>query len=250
MAAAMNNTKQENPPFVIITGASKRLGKAIALFLAKHGYGIGLHYNSSIQTAQETAEEMRALGVPVMLLKADLRKPEEITKLFEQFEESGYRLHALVNSAAEMQRGDLLTTTVDEWDSVMQLNLRAPWLCAQSAARLMKTSGGAIVNITDVGAKKNWKNFGAYTISKSALETLTRLLALTLAPMVRVNAVAPGLVLPSKDLSEEEWNRLVQRTPLRKSISPEAIAATVLFLIENEAVTGQVWNVDGGYQLI
>jgi pteridine reductase len=250
MAAAMNNTTQENQPFVLVTGASRRLGRAIALYMGKHGYGIGLHYNASIKSAQETAEEIRALGAPVVLLKADLRKPEEITAIFSQFEESGYRLQALVNSAAEMQRGDLLTTTVDEWDSIMQLNLRAPWLCAQNAARLMKTNGGAIVNITDVGAKKNWKNFGAYTISKSGLEMLTRLLALTLAPTVRVNAVAPGLVLPSKDLSEEEWNRLIQRTPLRKSISPEAIAATVLFLIENEAITGQVWNVDGGYQLI
>jgi NAD(P)-dependent dehydrogenase (short-subunit alcohol dehydrogenase family) len=123
-------------------------------------------------------------------------------------------------------------------------------LCARAAAGLMGDSGGVVINITDSGANKVWTSYPAYVVSKSALESLTRLLARTLAPLVRVNAVAPGLILPSGELSPEQWQRLVDRLPLQTAGQPADVARAVLFFVQNPYITGQVLAVDGGYQLI
>lgn len=237
-------------PLAVVTGAAVRVGRAIALALARQGYPIGLHYHSSRQTALETAEEILALGVDAFLLPADLTDPAQIKAMFEKVSELPRRLGVLVNSAAVMLRGDLATMTADEWDGTLALNLRAPWLCAREAAGCMGQAGGVIINITDVGASKTWSGYPAYTVSKAALETLTRLLARQLAPAVRVNAVAPGLILPSETLSPEDWQRLVNRLPLKRSGTPEAVAQAVIALIQNEYITGETLRVDGGYALI
>lgn len=234
----------------IVTGGAHRVGRAIAEALAAHGFAIGLHYNHSTKDADETAAALREKhSVPVYLLPADLTKPDQITALFEQAAGLPHHLSVLVNSAAVMVVGNLRTMHVEDWDSILHLNLRAPWLCAQAAARLMEPEGGVIINISDSGAQKTWVRYPAYTVSKAAVETLTRLLARELAPAIRVNAIAPGLILPSADLSSEAWERLVDRLPLKVAGKPQDIAAAALFFIDNPYITGQVLAVDGGYRI-
>jgi pteridine reductase len=236
-------------PLAVVTGGSRRLGRAIALELAAQGYALGLHFHRSAAQAEATAAEIRGSGKPVYLLRADLADPHQVTALFEQVSRLPHRLAVLVNSAAVMPRADLLTIPAGEWDRTLALNLRAPLLCAQAAAPLMQ-AGGLIVNITDTGARKTWTGFPAYTISKAALETLTRLLARRLAPRIRVNAVAPGLVLPSEATDAAEWERLTGKVPLQRAGTPQEIARTVAFFLHNEYITGQTIVVDGGYQIV
>jgi NAD(P)-dependent dehydrogenase (short-subunit alcohol dehydrogenase family) len=225
------------------------LGKAIALELANQGYAIGLHYHTSARAAQDTADEIRRLGAQVILLPADLRKPEEITDLFQRVAASGLKLKVLINSAAVMRREDIRGMSAGDWDYTMNLNLRAPFLCAQAAVRLMEEEGGVIINIADAGATRMWVGFPAYSVSKAALEALTRLFAKAFAPGVRVNAVAPGLVLPAEGMPEKEWLRLVDRLPVKRTARPEEVAEAVVFLVNNGYITGEVLTVDGGYRL-
>jgi pteridine reductase len=236
--------------FALVTGAAHRLGKAIALRLAREGYAIGLHYHQSGPAAEETQREIQSLGVPVTLLRADLSQPAEIEGMFAEIRAAGLPLRIVVNSAGIMRPSSVRDISVEEWDQTLAVNLRAPLLCAQAGARLMEKSGGVIINITDVGARKTWSSYAAYSVSKAGLEALTRLLARALAPKIRVNAVAPGLILPSDGLRPQDWQRLVERTPLKQAGSPEDIAEAVLFLVRNGYITGETLVVDGGYQLV
>lgn len=234
----------------LVTGGAVRVGKAIAMGLAEAGFAVGLHYHSSKDAAEATAREIEKLGVPVYLFEADLRHPDQIQSMFDQIAGLPLPLKVLVNSASIMPRGDLRSLGVAEWDDTLDLNLRAPWLCARAAAILMQDAGGVIINVSDSGARKAWTGFPAYILSKAGLETLTRLLARTLAPAIRVNAVAPGLILPSPDVSEQEWQRLVQKLPAGHAGTPQDVVRAVLFLVENRYVTGETLIVDGGYQLV
>ena len=236
-------------PLALVTGAAIRLGREIALALADEGYAIGLHYHQSAEQAQELSRQLQDKGVPVVLLQADLTVPEQIERIFDQVSVSGYPLKVLINSAAVMPAGNLEDTSIENWDATFALNLRAPWLCARHAAHLMKDHG-VIINLTDAASGRPWKEYAAYSVSKAALETLTRLLARSLAPGIRVNAVAPGLVLPSPGFPDDKWQRLVERLPAKKSGTPQDIVRAVLFLIRNEYITGQTLAVDGGYRLI
>ncbi len=160
-------------PLALVTGAAHRLGRAIALALARQGYAIGLHYHHSEAEAGETAREIEALGVPVLRLQADLLEPAQIEDLFARVAGSGWPLRVLVNSAAVMPRADLRSISPEEWDATLALNLRAPLLCAQQAARLMDAPGargGAIVNVSNSGALRAWTAFPAYMVSKAGLE--------------------------------------------------------------------------------
>ncbi len=238
-------------PLAIVTGAAHRIGLAIASELARGGYAIGLHFHHSEEQAQSARRALQAMDVPVFLAHADLTDPAQIEDVFGQAAAWGHPLKVLVNSAAVMDRGDVRTLSPESWDTTMALNLRAPWLCAVAAARLMaQVGGGVIVNITDSGAQRAWTGYPAYVVSKAALESLTRVLARALAPAVRVNAVAPGLILPSEDGTLEQWQRLVDRLPLREGGQPEDVARAVMFMVQNPYVTGQVLAVDGGYQLV
>ena len=240
----------------IVTGGAHRLGRAFALTLAHQGYAVLIHYHRAATQAARTVSELKSFGVPAFSMQADLSLPEHITALFDLADsllsksELGLsHLAVLVNSAAVMPRGDAETLPVREWDAALDLNLRAPFLCAQQASARMKR-GGLIVNVSDVGAKKAWSGFPSYTVSKAGLDSLTRILARSFAPSVRVNAVAPGLVLPSDDMNAEEWDRLVQRLPLKRSATLEEVASALEFLLKNEYITGQTIVVDGGYSLL
>jgi NAD(P)-dependent dehydrogenase (short-subunit alcohol dehydrogenase family) len=240
---------REIADLALVTGAARRLGREIALALAEKGYNIGLHYNTSRNEAEETAQKIEKIGRKVIFCQADLQDPLQINTMFQQIKNSGIDLKVLINSAAIMPRQPVGEITVESWDEVMNTNLRAPMLCCQAAARLMP-DGGVIINITDSGAGKAWVNYGAYTISKAGLEVLTSVCAKAFAPKIRVNAVAPGLILPSPYISSEEWDKLVQRVPARRAGSVSDIVQAVLFLIHNGYITGETIRVDGGYKLL
>ena len=236
-------------PLAIVTGAGHRIGKAFALTLARNGYAILLHYRTSEGEATEAARELRDLGAPVNLCRADLTEQPGIAALFSEADNTGRLLRVLVNSAGIMLAGDPLKMSAQEWDETLSLNLRAPFLCSREAASRMK-QGGLIVNVTDVGARKSWSRFPAYSVSKAGLEALTSILARAFAPTIRVNAIAPGLVLRSKAVTDEEWQRLVERLPLKRPASVDEIASALEFLLKNEYITGQTLVVDGGYSLL
>jgi len=236
-------------PLALVTGAAHRLGKAFVLALARRGYAILLHYRTSELQASNTASQIRTLGMPVFLSQADLTDSKQISSLFAMVDKIQYPLKVLINSAAVIPVGDPRTLSAQDWDSAFDLNLRAPFLCAQEAAKRM-TNGGLIVNVTDVGAHKTWSRYPSYSVSKAGLEVLTKILARSFAPSIRVNAIAPGLVLQSDLVSAEDWDHLVERIPLKRPASVEEIASAVEFLLSNEYITGQTLVVDGGYSLL
>ncbi len=240
-------------PLAVVTGAARRLGRVLALCLARRGYGLLLHYHTSRPAAEETAAEIASLGVPIRLAQADLTTDSGLAALLAALDswlsETGASLRLLVNSAAIMPRADLTAVSAADWDAVLDLNLRAPFLLGQAAASRMD-SGGMIVNLTDIGARKLWTQYPAYVISKSALETLTRLQAKTYAPRLRVNAIAPGLVLPPEEMPPQEWQKLVERLPLKRPASAEEITAALEFLLDTPSLTGETISIDGGYSLV
>jgi pteridine reductase len=229
----------------LVTGAARRLGKVFALTLARRGFDILLHFHEAEEAALQTKAEIESVGRRVILAQADLTNPTEIESLLSNIDS----LKVLVNSAAFMPSGNVDALSIENWDQSLDLNLRAPFLIAQAASRKM-TEGGLIVNITDVGAQKTWSRYPSYTVSKAALESLTKILARALAPKIRVNAIAPGFVLQSDIVTAEEWQRLINRIPLKRPARAEEIASALEFLLQNEYITGQTIIVDGGYSLI
>jgi len=232
-------------PLALVTGAAHRLGKVFALTLARQGFDIVLHYHRSSAAALQTKAELESVGSRVILAQADLTDPAQIQSLLLDIES----LNVLVNSAAFMPSGNVDLLSLENWDTSLDLNLRAPFLLAQEASQKM-TAGGLIINITDMGAQKAWSRYPSYTVSKAALESLTKILARAYAPDIRVNAIAPGFVLQSDIVTDEEWERLVKRIPLKRPARTEEIASALEFLLQNEYMTGQTIVVDGGYSLI
>lgn len=229
----------------LVTGAAHRLGKSFALTLARLGYDIILHYHLAEAEARQTQGEIESLQRRVTLAPADLTDPAQIRSLVSSLPS----LDVLVNSAAFMPSGNAESLSLETWNTTLDLNLRAPFLLAQECAKKL-SEGGLIVNITDVGAQKAWSRYPSYTVSKAALESLTRILARALAPKIRVNAIAPGFVLQSEIVPAEEWERLIGRIPLKRPARSEEVASALEFLIKNEYVTGQTIVVDGGYSLV
>jgi NAD(P)-dependent dehydrogenase (short-subunit alcohol dehydrogenase family) len=232
-------------PLALVTGAAHRLGKVFALTLARQGFDIALHYHQSLDAALQTQAEVESVGSRVFLSQADLTDPAQIQSIVSNLNS----LDVLVNSAAFMPDGNVDALTIENWDTSLDLNLRAPFLLAQECAKKM-TDGGLIVNITDVGAQKAWSRYPSYTVSKAALESLTKILARALAPKIRVNAIAPGFVLQSDIVTDQEWQRLINRIPLKRPARTEELASALEFLLKNEYITGQTIVVDGGYSLI
>ena len=232
-------------PLALVTGAAHRLGKVFALTLARRGFDILLHYHQSLDSALQTKAEIESVGRGVMLAQADLTDPRQIESLLSNINS----LDVLVNSAAFMPSGNVDLLSIENWDQSLDLNLRAPFLLAQEASKKMN-EGSLIVNITDVGVQKAWSRFPSYTVSKAALESLTKILARALAPRIRVNAIAPGFVLQSDIVPTEEWQRLINRVPLKRPARTEEIASALEFLLRNEYITGQTIVVDGGYSLV
>ncbi len=241
----MKETKNKPSKFALVTGAAARVGRAIALHLAELGYDIGLHWNTSRLEVENTRLAIKGMGRKADLFQADLREPKEIEKMFNEMRETGVNLNLLVNSASIMPRSDLMQITWQEWDDVFNINLRAVWLMCQFAGRVMQ-QGGLILNISDAGATQQWTGYGAYVISKTGVNAVTRLMAKQLAPAVRVNGIAPGLLLKPAAMTVEEWQKLAERVPMRSAGDMESFLSTIDLLIENEYITGETITLNGG----
>lgn len=227
-----------------------RVGRAISLALAEAGYDLVVHYHASSGPAGEVRERVESLGRRCVLIQGDLAGPESAEELAAAVKEAYGRLDLLVNSAANFRSTSLLDVDALEWDSVLDLNLRAPHLLVRACAGLLRAAGGSVVNIADHMGMKPWVRYGHHSVSKAALIHLTRIQARALAPEVRVNAVAPGLVLPPDDLSDGALAREVDATLVKRVGTPQDVAEAVLYLARAAFVTGHLLVVDGGGTLL
>lgn len=235
----------------LVTGGAVRLGRAIALELARSGCEIALHYHSSAIEAQDAVEAIQELGVRAVALQADLSRPAEVNRLVLRALARLGRLDYLVGSAANFLKLPLDRTNENAWNHAMNLNARANFLLGRAAARELKRRRGRVVIISDLAAHRVWKDYYAHSVSKAAAEMVVRVLARALAPEVSVNGIAPGTILPPESMSKADVEKLVRRTPLRRCGTPEEIARTVRFFCEGPAfITGQVLVVDGGRSLV
>lgn len=193
--------------------------------------------------------EFRGYGVRSEAVQADLTQPSQVQELFDRLDGLWGRLDLLVNNAAIFERATLEEITPEAWDRVIALNLRAPLLCSQAAVPLMGSTGGSIINIADVAAFQPWPGYIHYCVSKAGLVMLTRGLARALAPRIRVNAIAPGPVLPPPGSAADQIDNLADLTVLKRLGAPEDVAGAVLYLAESDFVTGSTLVVDGGKML-
>ena len=230
----------------LVTGAGRRVGRAIALALATRGMHVVVHYHGSAEGANETVRLVRQTGGTASEIHADLREVADADSLIDRTLEVAGRLDALVNSAAVMLRTPVGETTSANWDAMFTLNVRAPYFLAQRAAPALRASRGCIVNIADLAAYETWPAYVPHGMTKAAVVQMTRGLAHALAPEVRVNAVAPGVVLLPDGWSDADAERLRTTTPLQRLGTPEDVAGAVVFLIEANYITGEVIKVDGG----
>jgi pteridine reductase len=230
----------------LVTGAGRRVGQAIAMALGARGMKIAVHYNGSASGADETVAQLAASNATGRTFQADLSEPAGPAKLVSDVVASFGSLDVLINSAAIMERTPFGEITVEQWDTVMAINLRGPFFVAQAAAPHLKKARGAIVNIADLAAFETWPGYVPHGISKAGVVHMTRSLARVLAPEVRVNGVAPGTVLLPENWDTAADERLRQTTPLARTGTPEDVSSTVIFLLESDYITGETVIVDGG----
>ena len=230
----------------LVTGAGRRVGRAIALALGARGMQVVVHFNGSRAGADETVRLIIAGGGQAIAEQADLVQLESAHALIGRAVAWRGTLTALVNSAAIMVRTPVGETTEADWDTMFAINVRAPYFLSQRAAPALAASHGAIVNIADLAAFESWPAYVPHGMTKAAVVQMTRAMAKALAPDVRVNAVAPGVVLLPEGWSEEGAEHLQSTTPLRRLGTPEDVAQAVIFLLEAQYVTGEVIRVDGG----
>ena len=235
----------------LVTGAAKRLGRAIALDLAGHGWDIAIHFNTSESDAQRTAEQVRGTGRRAALLRADLSNENDTARLIAQATEALGPISALINSASIFEPDDWSTSTRESWDRHLAVNLRAPFVLSQAMAQaLPEGCNGAIVNIIDQRVLKPTPQFLSYSVSKAALYWLNTTLAQALAPRIRVNAVGPGPTMMNARQSEAHFRRQREATVLGEGSEPQDICDAVRYLLMASAVTGEMIAVDGGQHLI
>lgn len=235
----------------LVTGAAKRLGRAIALDLAAAGWNVAIHYNGSEEDADSAAQAARAFGADAATVKCDLSKEAETATLVDRAAREIGPLTALINSASLFENDDWQSATRQSWDDHMEVNLRAPLLLSQHFAKqLPETAKGNIVNIIDQRVLKPTPQFLSYSVSKAGLYWLTTTLAQGMGPRIRVNAVGPGPTLKNPRQSDADFDRQRDATILKHGANPADICGAVRYLLSADAVTGQMIAVDGGQHLI
>ena len=241
---------EQTLPIALVTGAAKRIGRAIARDLARHGWAIAIHYNRSAAAAEDVAEEIVAAGGRASTFHADLNVEAAAAALVEQVVAALGPICCLVNNASVFERDDAHTATRESWDLHMQVNLRAPFVLTQAFTRQLPEGWhGNVINILDQRVWNLTPFFTSYTVSKAALWALTQTLAMALAPRVRVNAVGPGPTLPSLRQTEEQFVRQWSSLPLARQVQPQEICDAVRFILAAPSMTGQMIAIDGGQHL-
>ncbi|MCZ6691979.1 MAG: SDR family oxidoreductase [Planctomycetota bacterium] len=236
----------------LVTGAARRLGREVALGLARRGSRVGVHYHRSEREAIELVGEIRKAGGEAEPFGADLRDAEACRRLIEMVATHFGTVDILVNNASTFIRTPLEEASEEDWDNLLSVNLKAPFFCSQAAGALMKKGGaGKIINLADVAALRPWKEYIPYSVAKAGLVALTKGLAKALAPEVQVNAIAPGTILPPEGTSVEEQERWARATPLGRLGKTSELVDAVLFLLEGgDFITGEVLSLDGGRHLV
>ncbi len=235
----------------LVTGGHRRVGRAIALALAKRGYDIHLTWRNREGDCRATLEALRKLGVTATGHRVELSDPKAVRRLADRVWDASGRLEVLVNSAAIYPSTRVDDVTEADWDACMAVNLKAPFLLSRTLGTRMRATGrGCIVNLLDWATDRPYPGYLPYFVSKAGLQGLTRALAVELAPEVRVNGVAPGAVLLPEGTSDAERDEIVAATPLRREGSADDVAAAVVFLVADaQFATGEVFYVDGGRRL-
>jgi NAD(P)-dependent dehydrogenase (short-subunit alcohol dehydrogenase family) len=236
---------------VLVTGAAKRLGRAIALDLAQAGWNVAIHYNGSKADADSAAQVARAAGVKAEIIQADLSQESETATLVSRATQAIGPLTALINSASLFENDDWQSATRKSWDDHIEVNLRAPLLLSQLFAKQLPAGqNGNIINLIDQRVLKPTPQFLSYSVSKAGLYWLTTTLAQGMGPNIRVNAVGPGPTLKNPRQSDADFDRQRDATILKRGADPADICAAVRYLLDAASVTGQMIAVDGGQHLI
>ncbi len=234
----------------LVTGAARRVGRAIALRLARAGCGVAVHYHRSAAEAEETAALCRAAGRSAETFAADLCEPAAPPELVARVLARYGRLDILINNASIFEPMTLEQFTLDDWERTLRVNLTAPLQLVYAARAALRAAHGRVVNLCDVSTARVWPDHLAYMVSKGALETLTRVLARALAPEINVVSIAPGVAAWPDRYDRATRDRLTAKIPLRRAGSPEDVAAAVDFLLrEGDYITGVILPVDGGRHL-
>jgi NAD(P)-dependent dehydrogenase (short-subunit alcohol dehydrogenase family) len=234
--------------WALVTGGAKRIGLVVAHELAGRGANVVVHYHTSASEAAEAVTSLRARGVEAEALRADLADSAQVLRLADEAEACSGGIALLVNNASNYLRAGFDALTEAIWDASLDVNLKAPFLLSWTIGRAMRTRGeGTIVNLVDWAGERPYRDYLPYCISKAGLTALTKALAKELAPTVRVNAVAPGPVLPPDDFGPETLAAIRRATPLGRIGTPQDVARAIRFLAEEASFsTGSILHVDGG----
>jgi pteridine reductase len=239
-----------NGRVAVITGGAVRLGKALVLALAREGVRVAVHYNSSAGPAEKTVAEVNESGGDAVAIQGDLSQPSQAPAVIERAAAHFGQVDILVNSAAIFEPADLAHTTEASWDKHFAINLKAPFFLSQAfAAHVGRDRSGHIVNIADWRGLRPDTGFLAYSLTKAGVLSLTKGLALALAPNIQVNAIAPGAILPPPGKDQAYLDQLAEAIPAQRVGSPAEIARTLIYLLKSDFVTGETIFVTGGQHL-
>jgi NAD(P)-dependent dehydrogenase (short-subunit alcohol dehydrogenase family) len=236
---------------ILITGAATRVGREVALTLAERGAHIAFTYYADDEPWRETCAEIEALGVRCLAGQVEVRDSAQVRAFVNKTLAEFGQIDALINNASVWLKSPFLEISEADWDMAMDVNLKGPFLCAQAIAPIMlKQERGVILNITDLSAFQVWSGYAHHAASKAGLVSLTKSLAVELAPHVRVNAIAPGTVLLPPNPTPEKISWAVDNSLVKRVGSPQDVAQLSIFLLENDFTTGAVYFVDGGRALV
>jgi NAD(P)-dependent dehydrogenase (short-subunit alcohol dehydrogenase family) len=236
---------------VFITGAARRLGKAIALAMAQAGANVAFTFRSSNNEAKQTLKELEATGIQALAFECDLRRAETAQEAVKNVLKHFGQIDLLINNAGVFETANIKDITAEQWDEVFAINVRAPFLVSQSSIPSLRSAQGRIINMGSLGGEKPWATHAHYCSSKAALHMLTQVMAKALAPEIAVNCVAPGMIdAGAGEKDPALLQRLAAHTPMKKNGTPQDVVSAVMyFATAPHFITGQILTVDGGLSL-